>query len=61
MSESNYIPDSEFRYLGFLESQIRILRNQPDDLRLIVYKEGLRLLMESGPGYGNNPGGELNL
>ena len=61
MSESNHIPDSEFRYLGFNESQIRILQDQPDDLRLIVYNEGLRLLMESGPGYGNNPNGELNL
>ena len=55
------IPDSEFRYLGFTELQIAILSDQPPDLRRIVYDEGLRMLMESGPGYEANPGGELNL
>ena len=58
---SDPIPDSEFRYLGFSESQIGLLRDQPDDLRRIVYTEGLRILMESGPGYEINPGGEMNL
>ena len=57
----DFIPDSEFRYLGFSEGQISLLQGQSDDLRLIVYREGLRMLMESGPGYEITPGGELNL
>ena len=58
---SDFIPDYEFRHLGFSEEQISLLEGQPNDLRRIVYDEGIRLLMESGPGYGSNPGGELNL
>ena len=41
----------EFFYIGFSERQVNMLRNQPDDLRHEVYNEGIRLLMETGPGY----------
>ena len=58
---SEFISDFEFRHLGFTEEQIGLLHGQPNDLRRIVYDEGLRMLMETGPGYGQSPGGELNL
>lgn len=38
--------DQEFRYIGLTEDQIDTLRDQPNDLRWIVYDEGMRLLME---------------
>ena len=60
-SNTPQISDDEFRYLGFTESQLRILRGESDDMRQVVYLEGLRLLMESGPGYGQTPDGNLNL
>ena len=43
--------DEEFRYIGFTTRQIAILAGQPDNLRREVYNEGIRLLMETGPGY----------
>ena len=56
------IEDAEFRYLGFTESQIFLIRSESDEMREIVYTEGLRILMELGPGYGSGtPDGELNI
>ncbi len=53
--------DKDFRYLGFTDRQIALLDGVDDEMRAIVYQEGLRLLMESGPGYGENPNGNLNI
>jgi len=38
--------DEELRYLGLSERQLDILRDQPPDMRVLVYEEQLRLLME---------------
>jgi hypothetical protein len=45
------ISDSDFRYLGFDDRQICLLQAESDDMRHVVYEEGLRLMMETGPGY----------
>jgi len=43
--------DADFFYLGFSSRQVFMLRGQSDSLRRTVYEEGIRLLMETGPGY----------
>lgn len=43
------ISNADFLYIGFDDRQIRLLENEDDDTRRLVYEEGLRLLMEAGP------------
>ncbi len=49
--EARTPPDSEFRYIGMSERNIRLLADQPNSLRLLVYEELLAELMEDGPGH----------
>jgi hypothetical protein len=55
-----YISDQEFKYIGLTQRQVDLLRDQPADLRHIVYEEALKILMENGPGYGSHPTESLN-
>ena len=48
----DYIPtDEDFFYIGFNPRQVYLLKGQSNSLRRTVYEEGIRLLMENGPGY----------
>ena len=51
MSNDNPVTDADFFHIGFTGRQVLMLRGQSDTLRRIVYEEGLRILMENGPGY----------
>lgn len=51
MSDNDSPTDEDFFYLGFTSRQVFLLKGHSNSLRRTVYEEGLRILMENGPGY----------